>query len=176
MGILLGLGLVGLITLAIASSRRRPHGDIHSESPEARAVQQTLEDHAARGGTDGGRAASDASRATPADRVTAARRGASAAIDAARAVERGVSLPAAPEGYDPIIARATAQALSDHLRSRGPRRMNRRLVTAFQKVAGIRADGWYGGQVRGALIYYGVTNPPNPFTGPNRTVEYLPPA
>jgi peptidoglycan hydrolase-like protein with peptidoglycan-binding domain len=50
----------------------------------------------------------------------------------------------------------------------------------FQRAAGINADGLYGGSTRGALIYFGVRNPPAAYvrsTSRGReTVAYQPPS
>ena len=165
--IALGLGLFGIIALVSSASRRRGlQGATPAPPPEAvRAVQEVLDREA-------NRQASDSAPAPDrrGDEVTA-ERPAPAPIPT-----DGPRLAPPPEGYNPTAARATARALSDHLRSRGPRRVNRRLVSAFQRAAGIRVDGLYGGETRGALVYYGVENPPAAFTGNRETRTYIPPA
>lgn len=80
----------------------------------------------------------------------------------------------APDGYDPDKARRTAPALAEHLR-RKARDYDRRLAKAWQTAAALDADGIYGGATRGALIHYGVRNPPRALFKPTATIPYTPP-
>lgn len=82
----------------------------------------------------------------------------------------------APEGYNPAEAKRLAQPTSDHLAAMKVARYSRDRVKAFQRAAGITADGFYGGGTRGALQFYGAQRVPNPFFKPVQTVTYVPPA
>jgi hypothetical protein len=53
---------------------------------------------------------------------------------------------------------------------------DRNLLKAFQTAAGLPAQGVYGGETRGALIYFGQANAPKPLFAPVQTVPYHPPA
>jgi peptidoglycan hydrolase-like protein with peptidoglycan-binding domain len=83
--------------------------------------------------------------------------------------------PRLPAGYDPARARAMARSVSNHLANRKISGYARELVKQFQRAAGITADGIYGGHTRGALIYFGVSNPPRPFFIPTDTLPYVSP-
>lgn len=52
---------------------------------------------------------------------------------------------------------------------------DRKLMAQFQKAAGLKQDGLYGGGTRGALVYYGVPNAPKPLFNPKTTIPYTPP-
>lgn len=80
-----------------------------------------------------------------------------------------------PAGYDPIGARKMAPSIARNL-GKGRDHYDRRLLRDFQIKAGITPDKLYGGQTRGALIHYGIPNPPQPFTAPRNTIRYVPPA
>lgn len=80
-----------------------------------------------------------------------------------------------PPGYDPDLARRTAQQVANHLRNRGRANYARKIVADFQTAAGIHVDGIYGGQTRGALLYYGADNAPPAFFQPTETQPYTPP-
>lgn len=80
-----------------------------------------------------------------------------------------------PAGYDPQKARAAARATAAHLAKKGPAGYSRPQLTTWQRQAGLSADGLYGGSTRGALIYYGVADPPRPFAAPTATLPYVPP-
>lgn len=90
------------------------------------------------------------------------------------------SIPAVREGIVhptrlPLLIEA-ARRVDAALRVRRARqRYNRELVGAFQTAAGLTPDRAYGGMTRAALQYYGVANPPQPFTAP-RSGTYTPPA
>lgn len=80
-----------------------------------------------------------------------------------------------PAGYDAGKARAQAQGIAAHLAAKGPRAYDRNRLAVWQTLCGIRADGAYGGSSRGALVFYGVQNPPRPFVAPFATLPYHPP-
>ena len=84
-----------------------------------------------------------------------------------------------PATFNEAQARALAPRVAYNLRNRGSRRYDHDLLRRFQRAAGLDADGLYGGSTRGALIYFGVRNPPSPFVrtaGHGReTVTYQPP-
>lgn len=75
-------------------------------------------------------------------------------------------------GFGPSHARKMAKQVNDNLVSKGRNAYDRALLKKFQSYAGIAADGLYGGTSRGALIYYGIANPPQPFFKPTTTVSY----
>lgn len=80
-----------------------------------------------------------------------------------------------PAGYDASKARSQAQGIAAHLAAKGPKAYDRNRLAVWQTFAGIRADGTYGGSTRGALVFYGVQNPPRPFVAPYATLPYHPP-
>lgn len=80
-----------------------------------------------------------------------------------------------PAGYDPAQAHAQAQGIAAHLARKGPRAYDRETLRRWQTLAGLHADGIYGGSSRGALIAYGVSDPPRPFAPPYATLPYVPP-
>lgn len=84
-----------------------------------------------------------------------------------------------PSTFNEAQARELAPRVAYNLRNRGSRRYDHDLLRRFQRAAGLDADGLYGGSTRGALIYFGVRNPPSPFVrtaGHGReTVTYQPP-
>ena len=61
------------------------------------------------------------------------------------------------------------------LATKGPSAYSRTDVKLWQTHAGLTADGLYGGGTRGALIYYGVANPPRAYFKPVETITYVPP-
>jgi hypothetical protein len=81
-----------------------------------------------------------------------------------------------PAGYDPAKAKSRARALASHLAKKGPAGYSRAEVKSWQVQAALAADGIYGGSTRGALIYFGVPDPPRPFAAPVATLPYVPPA
>jgi peptidoglycan hydrolase-like protein with peptidoglycan-binding domain len=83
--------------------------------------------------------------------------------------------PTLPAGYDPARARAMARSVANHLANRKIAGYARELVREFQRACGITADGIYGGHTRGALIYFGASNPPRPFFVPTDTLPYVSP-
>lgn len=84
---------------------------------------------------------------------------------------------ALPEGYDPDSARRGAKAIASHLKRSGRANYDRRLLRSWQTKAAVKADGIYGGETRGALLFYGVpsSDAPSPFFVPTTTVPYVPP-
>lgn len=80
-----------------------------------------------------------------------------------------------PAGYDPVKARARARAIAAHLAKKGPSSYSHAELQTWQRQAGLTADGKYGGSSRGALIYFGVKDPPRPFFAPVATLPYVPP-
>lgn len=83
--------------------------------------------------------------------------------------------PQIPAGYDPAKARAGASAIASHLATKGPAGYSHAQLKIWQKQAALTADGVYGGSTRGALIAFGVKNPPRPFFQPVATIPYVPP-
>lgn len=81
-----------------------------------------------------------------------------------------------PPGYDPEGARRMVPSIVNNLRNKGRSGYDRKMLQAFQTKAGLKADKFYGGATRGALLYYGGVNPPVPFTPPLDTIPYRPPA
>jgi hypothetical protein len=80
-----------------------------------------------------------------------------------------------PAGYDPQKARAQARAIAAHLAKKGPASYSHQLLKTWQRQAALNPDGLYGGSSRGALIYFGVKDPPRPFFKPVATLPYVPP-
>jgi hypothetical protein len=80
-----------------------------------------------------------------------------------------------PTGYNPTSARSRAQAMAAHLAKKGPANYSHPELRSWQTQAGLHADGLYGGSSRGALIYFGVKDPPRPFFKPVATLPYVPP-
>lgn len=80
-----------------------------------------------------------------------------------------------PAGYNPAKARASAKQVAAHLAAKGRSGYSRDLLKAWQQAAALAPDGIYGGAARGALIHYGVKDPPRPFFKPTNTVPYQPP-
>jgi hypothetical protein len=83
--------------------------------------------------------------------------------------------PQIPAGYDPAKARAGAAAIASHLAKKGPAGYSHEQLKIWQRQAALTPDGVYGGSTRGALIAFGVTNPPRPFFKPVATIPYVPP-
>jgi hypothetical protein len=83
--------------------------------------------------------------------------------------------PQIPVGYDPAKARAGASAIASHLAKKGPANYSHEQLKIWQRQAALTPDGVYGGSSRGALIAFGVTNPPRPFFKPVATIPYVPP-
>jgi hypothetical protein len=80
-----------------------------------------------------------------------------------------------PAGYDPVKARSRARALAAYLAKKGPAGYSHDELKSWQVQAAITPDGKYGGSARGALIFYGVKDPPRPFFAPVATLPYIPP-
>jgi translation initiation factor IF-2 len=80
-----------------------------------------------------------------------------------------------PAGYSPATARARARGIAAHLAKKGPASYSRAELATWQKQAALKPDGLYGGSSRGALIFYGVADPPRPFSAPVATLQYVPP-
>jgi peptidoglycan hydrolase-like protein with peptidoglycan-binding domain len=83
--------------------------------------------------------------------------------------------PQIPAGYDPAKAKAGAAAIASYLAKKGPAGYSREQLKTWQRHAALTPDGVYGGSTRGALIAYGVKNPPRPFFQPVATIPYVPP-
>ena len=84
--------------------------------------------------------------------------------------------PGVPAGFDPVKARRTAPRIASHLKSKGIANYSRQALREFQTLAGIKADGIYGGQSAGALRYYlGGASPPAAMFKPVQEVPYTPP-
>lgn len=82
--------------------------------------------------------------------------------------------PVAPPGYDPALARQLAPQVASSVRGK-KYGYDRALTSRFQTAAGLTSDGLYGGGTRGALIYFGATQVPNPLFKPTATTQYVPP-
>lgn len=63
-----------------------------------------------------------------------------------------------PAGYDPAKARKIAAQVNSNI-ANNKYSYSRKLVTDFQRFAGINADGVYGGATRAALAHFGVRRP-----------------
>lgn len=70
-------------------------------------------------------------------------------------------------------ARKAAASTANHLRRSGKAKYDRRMLRQWQIHAGLPADGLYGPATRGALIYFGVKDPPAAFVGTG-TVPFRP--
>lgn len=79
--------------------------------------------------------------------------------------------PVPPPGWNPVSARNMAKQVANHIQTKGSS-YTRQIVKDFQKVAGLDADGIYGGGTRGALIFYGVPRPPSALFKPTATTAY----
>jgi len=77
-----------------------------------------------------------------------------------------------PAGFDPAKARRVAKQVAANLDAKGRAGYSREQLRQFQLAAGIAADGIYGGGARGALIFFGVPRPPQPFFKPTATTPY----
>jgi hypothetical protein len=77
--------------------------------------------------------------------------------------------------YNAAGARQLAPRVASDVRAKG-RSYNREQMKEFQRSAGIVDDGVYGGETRGALVFYGVRDAPGPVFRPNQTIAYRPPA
>lgn len=91
------------------------------------------------------------------------------------------SNPSRPQpGFDPLGARKGSSSVANNLKRAGRAGYDRRLLKSWQTKAGLAADGVYGGATRGALMFFGVKDPPQPFfkgaDGTLRTIPYVPPA
>jgi murein L,D-transpeptidase YcbB/YkuD len=73
------------------------------------------------------------------------------------------------------VARRGAKAVASHLARTGRSGYDRRLLRQWQTQAGLTGDGIYGGATRGALIFYGVKDPPRAFFKPVDTIPFSPP-
>lgn len=91
------------------------------------------------------------------------------------APQPATSTPSIPDGYDPVAARKAARSTANHLSTRGRAGYSRPLLKQWQRQAGLTPDGIYGGATRGALLYYGVSDPPQAFFKPVATIPYAPP-
>ncbi len=78
-----------------------------------------------------------------------------------------------PSGFNPTAARRSAPSIANHLKRSGKAKYDRRLLKQWQTQAGLTADGLYGPASRGALVYFGVKDPPAPFAG-SGTTPYTP--
>lgn len=77
------------------------------------------------------------------------------------------------KGAVPEDARMMMPGVAGDLSAHGAN-YNRTALKAFQRAAGIAADGLYGGRTRGALLFYGapIVIPP-PMTAPFETYTYV---
>lgn len=90
------------------------------------------------------------------------------------AAQRPAPTPRSQPGYQPIVARRSASSIANHLKRAGKAKYDRRLLKQWQTQAGLSADGAYGPATRGALVFYGVKDPPAAFAGTG-TVPFKPP-
>lgn len=90
----------------------------------------------------------------------------------AQSAPAAAPLEAPPTGYDPVKARNLAKQVAANVQNR-QYSYSRDLVKQFQRFAGIADDGGlYGGEVRGALIFFGVRRPPVALFKPTETIAY----
>jgi hypothetical protein len=61
------------------------------------------------------------------------------------------------------------------LAKKGPAGYSHEQLKIWQRQAALTPDGVYGGSTRGALIAFGVKDPPRPFFKPVATIPYVPP-
>lgn len=81
-----------------------------------------------------------------------------------------------PAGYDPDLARRLAPGVALAIRTAPYAAGTKTLVSRFQVAAfGGIGDGKYGGKTKGALRYYGISNPPNALYRPLAEVAYVAP-
>lgn len=114
--------------------------------------------------------------ATAAERATyAKKRPADAGTLSASPVLEPHRGPRIPSGYNPDQATVRAPAMAAYLAKKGPRAYSHEELAAWQRLAGIADDGNYGGSTRGALVFYGVVDPPRPFSAPFATLPFHPP-
>lgn len=154
-------------------------GGAASESPSSSAVQRALEAEAAaraarvarmleeqrqRGGGGGG-TSSIAPKPAPAPvrpAPTPVRPAPTPAptMDPSRKDQATWATESPPPGFDRVKASNAAGDVAAHLRKRGRDGYSRDVLRAWQRVAGIPADGIYGRQSEAALRYYvGVSAP-----------------
>lgn len=81
------------------------------------------------------------------------------------------SMTAPPPGYDPAKARRIAKEVAANI-ERNKYSYSRKLVTDFQRFAGIDADADYGGLTRSALRHFGVLRPPRALFPPTADQPY----
>jgi hypothetical protein len=79
-----------------------------------------------------------------------------------------------PSGYNPTAARRGAPSIANHLKRAGKAKYDHRLLRQWQTQSGLKPDGLYGPASRGALLFFGVKDPPQPFSGTG-TTPYQPP-
>ena len=77
--------------------------------------------------------------------------------------------PLPPPGFDPIKAKKMAPSVAGNLARRGRAGYSRSVLEAFQVAAGLGKDGKYGPASRGALIHFGIANPPPAYYGSGTT-------
>jgi hypothetical protein len=94
--------------------------------------------------------------------------------DVSPVAQRSAPTPRSHPGYSPTVARRSASSIANHLRRAGKAKYDRRLLRQWQTQAGLTADGLYGPATRGALVYYGIKDPPAPFAG-SGIVPFRPP-
>lgn len=94
--------------------------------------------------------------------------------DSAPSATKSATTSRSLPGYNPTSARKGAASLSNNLKRTGKAGYDRRMMRQWQTQAGLTADGLYGPATRGALIYFGVKDPPAAFSG-SGTATYKPP-
>lgn len=70
-----------------------------------------------------------------------------------------------------MVARKLATQLANNINNK-KYDYARQLARDFQRAAGLKTDGIYGGETRGALLHYGVQRPPLALFKPTETVPY----
>lgn len=79
---------------------------------------------------------------------------------------------APPTGFNPEGAAALARSVQSDL-SRRHNRFSRTQMRDFQTAAGITVDGLYGGQTRGALVFFDVPDAHATISRPRATTPYM---
>lgn len=80
-------------------------------------------------------------------------------------------VPKTPDSYR--AAALLAPSLAGNIMARG-QSYDRRLLSEFQKHAGITIDGKYGGQTAGALAFFNKGEAPNPLFRPLKPIAFAP--
>lgn len=150
-----------------------PRADVTVPAPRKVELQAPASDQAA---ANAAAAAAASASAPPMSSPMASPAASSLTSTSSPAAPSSVSqTPSIPDGYDPTTARKGARSVANNL-ARGIANYSRPLLKQWQKQAGLKPDGIYGGATRGALLHYGAKDPPRPFFPPTNTIPYVPPA